>query len=465
MVVNGSTWCGGVCLLALCVMALPARAAIYHVAPDGDDAAPGTADRPWATLEHASAAAQPGDTVLLAPGEYAGVLSPARSGEPGAPITFRAIKRHQAVLTGPEDGYSAVLRDTAHIRLDGLAFRPTSPRGMWVLGQRAAQVELTALMMDGCARSAAVRLIECEDVRITDCTIRNGRAGNMVHISDSQRLVFEGCELAGSAHALLLFLPDRTNRQVIIRGCVFAGTTGRTVLIDSVEQILFEHNIIVRSLDGGRSAGPRFAFYAANGIFRGNRVFDNWGPELLRIQPYRETLDFDRLRFYNNVFDRNCSDAISVRNFEGKYNIADSIFANNVFSGNERFCSARQIIIREDDPRPAISVRSNLIDGAVQVLGEQRPAAEWPADAFLQGTIAAEPGFTDAALWDHRPAEGSPLIDAGTFLTHAAADGEGTRLQVAEAHWFCDGFGIAGERGDLIAVGSPDRLARVMRAE
>ncbi|MGI5820023.1 MAG: PKD domain-containing protein [Armatimonadota bacterium] len=437
----------------------------YHLAPTGRDDAPGTADRPWATLEHASATAGPGDTVVLAPGEYPGILQPRRRGETGAPIVFRAAERHQAVLTGPEDGHAAVLRDTAHIRLEGLAFRPSSPRGMWVLGQRAEAIELVDLMMDGGDRSDGVRLVECAGVRVTDCTMLNGRAGNMVHISDSERLVFEGCEFAGSAHALLLFLPDRTNRQVVIRGCLFAGRTGRTVLIDSVDQLLFEDNVITRSLDGGRSAGSRLGYFATNSILRGSRLYDNWGAELLRIQPYRETLDFDRVRVYNNVFHGNSSDALSVRNFEGKYNIADSVFANNVFAGNEPFGSGRQIIIREDDPRGHIRFRSNLIDGAVEVLGDMRDASELADDEFMQGTIAASPRFTDPDAWEHVPAEGSPLIDAGTFLTSAVTEGAGLRLEVEDAQWFYDGFGIEGERGDLIAVGSAENVARVVRTD
>ncbi|MGD9496701.1 MAG: right-handed parallel beta-helix repeat-containing protein [Armatimonadota bacterium] len=452
------------CVLAACLVALPATAATYHLSPDGDDAAPGTLQRPWATLEHASEQVGPGDTVVLAPGQYPGELQPRRAGEAGAPIVFRAAERHRAVLTGPEDGHAVVLRDTAHIRLEGLAFRLSSPRGMWVLGQRAEAIELVDLMMDGGDRSDGVRLLECADVRFSECTMLNGREGNMVHISDCARLIFEGCEFAGSAHALLLFLPDRTNRQVVVRGCVFAGKTGRTVLIDSVDRLLFEGNVITRSLDGGRSAGSRFGYFATNSIFRGSRVYGNWSAELFRIQPYRESLDFARVRVYSNVFHGNSSDAVSVRNFEGKYNIADSVFANNVFAGNEPFCSRRQIIIREEDPRGDIQFRSNLIEGAVEILGELRQASQLADDEFMEGTAAASPQFTDADAWEHMPAEGSPLIDAGTFLTRAVADGEGRRLEVEDAQRFYDGFGLAGEEGDLIAVGSADNVAQVVRA-
>lgn len=442
-------------LAAVCTVT-PAMATTYYLAPGGDDAGAGTAAQPWATLEHASDVAGPGDTVVLAPGEYPGQLHPQRSGEAEAPIVFRAAERHQAVLTGPENGYAAVLRDVSHIRLEGLAFRPAAAGGTWVIGERAQALEFTNLMMDGCTRSDGLRLMHCADVRLSDCTILNGRSGNMVYISNSERLVFEGCEISGSAHALLLFLPDRTNDRVVIRGCVFAGRTGRTVLIDSVEHLLFENNIIVRSLDGGRSAGARFGFYGTDAIFRGCRVYDNWGAELFPIIPYRETLDLVRVRVYNNVFDGNCSPAVRVRNFEGKYNMDDALFANNVFAGGDPFGSRCQIVISEPDPREEVQFHRNLIDGPVEVLDALGDASD------LGNNLAGAPRFADEAVWEHVPAEGSPLIDAGMFLTHALEAGEGTRLHVEDAQWFYDGFGIATERGDVVAVGSADNLARVV---
>ncbi|MFP4248711.1 MAG: right-handed parallel beta-helix repeat-containing protein [Armatimonadota bacterium] len=455
----GDVLCSLVVLIAVC--AAPMAAATYHVAPGGDDTAPGTADRPWATLEHASSMAGPGDTVVLAPGEYPGILQP-RGGAEGAPITFRAEPRHGAVLTGPESGHAAVLQDVSHVRLEGLAFRPRSEGGMWVLGQRAESIELADLMMDGCDQTGSVRLIECADVRMIDCTVLNGRRGNMVYVTDSERLVFEGCEMSGSGHALLLFLPDRTNQQVVIRGCVFAGKTGRTLLIDSVDQMLFEDNAIVRSLDGGRSAGARFGFFATNSIFRRSRVYDNWGAELFNIQPYRETLDFAGVRVYNNVFHGNCSEAAWVRNYEGKYNMTDSVLANNVFAENEPFGSDRQLVIAEEDPREDILFRGNLIEGNVEVLGELLPASELGDGEPLAGIVAGSPQFTNAEWWEHVPVEGSALIDGGVFLTEAMADGEGRRIEVEDAKWFFDGFGIAGEQGDLIAVGAAENVARVV---
>lgn len=79
-----------------------ARAETYYIAGDGDDGAIGTREAPWGTLAHANEALQPGDTVVLLDGEHAGVIEPARSGEEGAPITYRAANEQGAVLRGGE---------------------------------------------------------------------------------------------------------------------------------------------------------------------------------------------------------------------------------------------------------------------------------------------------------------------------------------------------------------------------
>ena len=58
--------------LVLCAISGSALAADVYVAPTGDDANPGTAAMPMATIDAAVAAAAAGDTVHLAPGTYEG---------------------------------------------------------------------------------------------------------------------------------------------------------------------------------------------------------------------------------------------------------------------------------------------------------------------------------------------------------------------------------------------------------
>lgn len=60
-----------VCAL-LCAMALPAHAAILHVAPGGSGSSAGSAAAPYATIQAAVSKAKSGDTVTLRAGTYSG---------------------------------------------------------------------------------------------------------------------------------------------------------------------------------------------------------------------------------------------------------------------------------------------------------------------------------------------------------------------------------------------------------
>jgi hypothetical protein len=98
------------------VLGLAAQAADFFVAPTGNDANPGTKDKPFATLEHARdavrtlrAANQNGKTlgpvnVILRGGLYPIrqpiVFSPADSGTAASPVTYQSASGEHAVLSG-----------------------------------------------------------------------------------------------------------------------------------------------------------------------------------------------------------------------------------------------------------------------------------------------------------------------------------------------------------------------------
>src|SRR5690242_20091984 len=66
------------------------------------------------TLAAANATAMPGDTVILADGDYKTAIAPQHSGEAGKPIVFKAATRRKAVFSDPKlDGA---------VQLEGKAF-------------------------------------------------------------------------------------------------------------------------------------------------------------------------------------------------------------------------------------------------------------------------------------------------------------------------------------------------------
>src|SRR5437763_16721485 len=80
--------------------ATTATANTYYISPAGSDTNPGTSAAPWRSIQKASASLQPGDTAMIADGDYAGGITQSRSGTSTAPITFKAVNAGMPVVHG-----------------------------------------------------------------------------------------------------------------------------------------------------------------------------------------------------------------------------------------------------------------------------------------------------------------------------------------------------------------------------
>ncbi|NBP89050.1 MAG: DUF1565 domain-containing protein, partial [Planctomycetia bacterium] len=89
--------------VSLCLFACRlGRAETFHVSPKGTDAASGSQQDPFRTVQQAADVAQPGDVVLVRPGTYRERVSPPRGGSAGKPIVFRSVVRHGAIIKGSD---------------------------------------------------------------------------------------------------------------------------------------------------------------------------------------------------------------------------------------------------------------------------------------------------------------------------------------------------------------------------
>jgi len=109
----------------------------YYVATDGDDGDDGSFAAPFQTIQHAADLARPGDTIYVRGGTYRETVTPARSGNELAEITFRAYPGETVVVSGAEplSGW------TQH---DGSIYRATMPVD---LGKGENQVFVDGTMM------------------------------------------------------------------------------------------------------------------------------------------------------------------------------------------------------------------------------------------------------------------------------------------------------------------------------
>ena len=456
---------------------------IYYLSPDGSDENPGTKEKPWATLNHASEQVQAGDTVILRPGSYEGTLCPKQDGTAEAPITFISEVRRGAVLIGEMERYAVDVEERHYLHFGGFVIRPTERRGGWMRINRSSHIVIDDVLMEE-AIGRPFFINECEQIRVQNSDIRKqgfGKSGGDVTlIQHSKHIIFEGNAFSRGAHDLVLVYPDRTNEYIVFRGNVFHAAWTRTVLFDSVKNVLFEGNIITNSYDGAHNADSRYAFYVTNGIFRYNRIFGNWGDKGLVVSPYRETLDFRHIRIYHNAFHDNASVAVSIR---AQANVGDAQFVNNIFYGNDLYGDGRQIDIKPSDLSGApshLSIRfeNNAFSGSVGYSTtlhslDQLQSPAWTriwGEQFRNNialtTDSERASAKDEPLRFDRPAPPtSPLVDSGRPLTLTVSSGEGNILAVQDARYFYDGFGIDGERGDLIIVGRPDQAARVIRVD
>ncbi|HYG34757.1 MAG TPA: right-handed parallel beta-helix repeat-containing protein [Clostridia bacterium] len=103
---------------------LIAKLRTLYLAPDGLDTNPGTADRPWKTLQHAVDRALAGDTILLKPGIYDQPAVLTHGGIRSAPIIIRAEKKWETILDGNRDASAMIeLHNAPFVEIHDLQIR------------------------------------------------------------------------------------------------------------------------------------------------------------------------------------------------------------------------------------------------------------------------------------------------------------------------------------------------------
>jgi hypothetical protein len=121
--------------------ATTAGGSVYYVdGQGGDDSQTGTSPaQAWRTLGKANEALRPGETVIIAAGVYRQSIKPARSGQEGGRIIYRAAAGAAVVVEGVELLFD--LAGRSYVTIEGLTFRsPAYAWGRIVDGQRNAIV-------------------------------------------------------------------------------------------------------------------------------------------------------------------------------------------------------------------------------------------------------------------------------------------------------------------------------------
>ncbi|HUT57703.1 MAG TPA: right-handed parallel beta-helix repeat-containing protein [Phycisphaerae bacterium] len=482
---------------ALAVAAGGAAGADYYVSNAGDDSNPGTAsDKPLKTIAKAASLARAGEKILIAAGTYDERVRPANSGEPGKPIT---IARHgpmaKVVWTSSapdpkrwDDKFTLNLKARSHFVVEGLTFKDCEA---WVLMWDSNSCTIRDCTFDGARIYNALRINNSAYNRILNCRFLRARpyvtddkgvvhakhAADYIEIfRDSHHNLVERCtfgEIGHVAVSVSAFRQPKLPRFNIIRRCAFADPGWKCIGLGAAE-----HTLIEDCTFSGKSA-VFVQLEAAKTILR-RCVFHGWRNSLSDPQvDYRGVMRvattpgdpgdpmnrFLHNRIYHNTFTDNDR---TITSYGAKYPIDDNVFKNNIFFGNRMTLWLCQ-------PDWATKNRTyfihNVMVGAKP--GEKlldygtghkkytlAEAAEKMPDLY-KGNIEVDPKFADPARRDYRLKAGSPCIDAGAHLTVTTADGKGKQIPVADALYFCDGWGLID--GDLVQISGykPFRLTKV----
>jgi hypothetical protein len=165
------------------------RPSTFYVTPSGDDLNPGSLERPWRTLTHATEALRPGQTLELGSGDYTldttGLLNVdcagvPRSGLPDKPITVRAENERGAILHGDGAAVPLNLQGCSNWVVEGLVLmnehNPDVAKGVDVgtvaMLNHVQNITLRRLLMlrsNHDRHSHILRVLEAAHVLVEEC--------------------------------------------------------------------------------------------------------------------------------------------------------------------------------------------------------------------------------------------------------------------------------------------------------
>lgn len=488
-------WCLG--LLAVLHFSPAAFGATYYLSPDGRDDAPGDRQRPWQSLAKANAALGPGDTVILAGGEYEGVVEPFHSGGEGALITYRSEPGRAAVILGGrsrDDQWTCVrLGGREHIAIEGLALVPR--RGGWMKLDRSSHCVIRDCHMERATGVySPIECRECHYNRYVDLTCRRSLNvsqyghvhGDMWNNFASSHNVFERIHISLAGHRPFGIWHDSPYN--VVRECVFDCRWGRNFECFSTPRLLMERCVITNGFEGSGSADGRAKLFVIDSIFRHNVIHRNYyGPLVINSYKYEteQAWEMARSRLYHNTWYRNHEYGFEMVDFGEKpdpHRVMGNVFENNVFAANDPGGDGLALLLYSNIADDNL-FEHNLLFGSQP--GDKTVRYDWAFPGVSQwggltmtaeeanrkkpaqfaGNIDADPRFVDPPNDDFRLQAGSPCVDAGRPLAAARQSGQGREMQVDDARAFFDGFDIPGERGDLVFIGPEKKQAIVVKAD
>lgn len=257
-------------LPVLLLLSGKASAAIYYVAPAGNDGNIGSANAPWATFDRAMTVLQPGDTLYLEDGIYNQPLDITVSGSSGKVITMAAVDEGEVIINTTYPDSALVIEDgVSFVEVDGIDFRNSGPAGSGLTNTRGYDAvhglnigsadnitlrRITALGSSG-YNSSVIDLSGTTNSLLEDCAA-SGQGRNVLNILDSDNIIVRRCWLAWTG-------PDTGG-----------GDTPNTVQVYDSSNVLMENNI---SMNYSQESIGHIGTWAHYTSISGNSFYGNIG--------------------------------------------------------------------------------------------------------------------------------------------------------------------------------------------
>lgn len=461
---SSSRW--GMTAILIAWIAMAAHGKTYHVSPGGDDAGPGTANTPWRTLAHATAAVQPGDTVHLGPGIYREAISLKRGGR-GPDATVRFVGGVGVVLDGREvdANHGFYAKGLDHLVLEDIVFRNWSDEGIRIDDAEHVRIERCVVSNSGIDSGRfrnGVMLRRVSYFIVRDCRfVNNFRSGIEVDMGEYgliERCLAtdnngdapfggyhddaDGINLQNSRHIRVAQCETSYNGEDGIDVGIWEGFEGDSEDVFVTDSVAHHHP--GKGLCVSGSNDP--SFKARNVRFircvsYGNDPENRLGKEGLGFQGYENASEIRLVH---------CTIADNFRNVKFDSGSGGVLLINNSIN----FPSPSKYNLDVTKAMSPVRVsHTNWFDSV-------------PKTGAGETFIDQNPRFVDHKRGDYALLSDSPNRDAGGFLTYTTKAGTGDTIQVADAGFFSDGWGwiggdtiqIDGESARVLKVHAPNRI-------
>lgn len=456
------------------------------------------------TLSGGADNAVAGDIVYLRGHNYDEALIPANSGIDGSPITFTKYQNEAAIITGPLSP-AIDISNKSYIVLDGFEVNNVF---RWLHAVNTNYSEITNMTfrdaLDPWGSSKTGIFFQAATYnKILNNVIDNSTQDNLSLINAHYNVV-EGNQFTLADHALWTIKCGDYN---VLRNNYFHNANQKIGEIYDCDAVGFDHDVtLFNSTEHNLVEGNEFAFTASSGrsspysgiqhagqksIIRKNIFHDTIGPALQMTLYADEAMYNSFNRIYNNVFFSTDFAGVELPNTGLGTSFVDNIFKNNIF--------AKSIFVANDtrwtwytgelDGKP-VQIKMGRTDGfsfdtnavfntapdELYLITEgirtsssnpaQQTVTWWQTNypAVFSNMLEADPVFVSelTGALDFNLQSGSPMIDAGTFLSSTIGAGSGKTLTVSDATYFFDGYGIPGQQGDLIQLEGQTTQARIV---